>query len=229
MNRKQLALTVILALLAGFLGGRLSGQVFHPKPIQDEATTQPTAEEKTEETMKTVEAHEFRLIDKDGKTLASLSQRHHFESLSDVFAEDSKPTRVVPILIMHGKDANAVLTPYKLSMMDGEDVEAILSPHRLSVSDGKDTEAVLGPYTLSMSDIRGSAYLGQTSLELYDKENNLRGVFGSARLKGIATRNIQDQPQSSLVLFGKGGKVVWSAPYKQRKKEDMKKSDPAIF
>jgi len=52
---------------------------------------------------------------------------------------------------------------------------------------------------------------GSPHLQIYDKDRITRAVLGSTspRVMGIETKR---RPESSLVLFDKKGKVIWSAP-----------------
>jgi len=63
MKRGQLAVIVVLALFAGFIGGMVSGQFLGDRTVF--AREEPTAKE-------VVVAHEFRLVSDDGRTLAIL-------------------------------------------------------------------------------------------------------------------------------------------------------------
>ena len=51
------------------------------------------------------------------------------------------------------------------------------------------------------------------SMNLYDKDGKtVRATFGNVTLQTIRTGGIQQRPASSLVLFDKDGKVLWSTP-----------------
>jgi hypothetical protein len=56
---------LVLALLAGFLGGMGASRLF----------TRPVFAEKKTEAAKVIEAQEFRLVDKEGRTGARLTMR----------------------------------------------------------------------------------------------------------------------------------------------------------
>lgn len=63
MTKKQCGLIVVLALLAGLVGGLVSSQLFVGQPVFAETAQQNE---------KVVVAGEFRLVDKQGKTHAVL-------------------------------------------------------------------------------------------------------------------------------------------------------------
>ena len=50
------------------------------------------------------------------------------------------------------------------------------------------------------------------SLNLYDKKGKLRAALGNTELQTIRTGETHQRQPSSLVLFDKDGKVLWSAP-----------------
>ena len=60
---KQYSLTVLLALVAGLVGGVVSSQFYIGQPVFAQKTEQPG---------KVIIAEEFRLVDKNGKTCATL-------------------------------------------------------------------------------------------------------------------------------------------------------------
>ena len=53
---------------------------------------------------------------------------------------------------------------------------------------------------------------GEPSLTLYDKAGTPRAILGSTELETIHTGILQKRPASSLALFDKEGKVIWSVP-----------------
>ena len=63
MKRGQLAVIIVLALFAGFIGGIVSSQFLGDRTVF--AREEPAAKE-------VVVAHEFRLVSDDGRTLAIL-------------------------------------------------------------------------------------------------------------------------------------------------------------
>jgi len=83
MNKKEYSLMLVLALVAGLVGGVVSSQFF---------VGQPAFAEKDAKTEKVIEAEEFRLVDKDGRTRAFLGFGH------------SPINRGQPRLELHGKE-----------------------------------------------------------------------------------------------------------------------------
>jgi len=53
---------------------------------------------------------------------------------------------------------------------------------------------------------------GHPHLALYDKDDKIRAELGTTSLETSRTGAIERRPESSLVLFDKKGKVIWSAP-----------------
>jgi len=80
------------------------------------------------------------------------------------------------------------------------------------------TQAILASGNLTIKDksfiniYADNIFKGGAAIEIFDKERKPRAVLGSINLDVIATGEIQKRPESSLVLFGKDGKVVYSAP-----------------
>jgi len=53
---------------------------------------------------------------------------------------------------------------------------------------------------------------GEPALRLYDDNGKIRAVLGSTNLETVRTEVVEKRPASSLVMFNKDGKVIWSAP-----------------
>jgi len=52
------------------------------------------------------------------------------------------------------------------------------------------------------------------AINLYDKDGKtIRATFGNVTLQTIRTGGVQQRPASSLVLFDRDGKVMWSTPH----------------
>jgi len=64
MNQKQFLLTLLVAVMSGFLGGALSVWFLMPQSVLAQ-----------DEPQKVIEAEEFRVVDEDGKTLWEVSSR----------------------------------------------------------------------------------------------------------------------------------------------------------
>ena len=66
MNKKQYSVMLVLAMFAGFVGGVVASRLF---------TLQPAFAQKTSKPVEIIEAQEFRLVDKNGRTEARLTMR----------------------------------------------------------------------------------------------------------------------------------------------------------
>jgi hypothetical protein len=53
---------------------------------------------------------------------------------------------------------------------------------------------------------------GGPSLVLHDENEKTRAVLGHTALEATATGTVEQRPTSSLVLFDRDGKVIWSVP-----------------
>ncbi len=140
----------------------------------------------------------------------------------------------IPMISLKGKKADATLAILgdniiQLDLKYGrpqhhaitlwvDDVSAYFS-----ISDEKSGRATLSLYesggpTLRLSDKKGKerVYLSldedKPTLRLYDKKGKLRAALGMAGIEMTRTGTIVQRPESSLVLFDKKGKVIWSAP-----------------
>ena len=86
MKNKQPLLLILLATLAGFAGGLISNQIFQ---------TKSALAQKAPDHQKVVIAEEFRVVDKDGKILASFGTPGY---LSDIFPKINPSQAPVPQL-----------------------------------------------------------------------------------------------------------------------------------
>jgi len=202
MNRKQYCLTVLLSLVAGLIGGVVSTQFFISQPVFAEKTEQPT---------KVIVAEEFRLIDKNGKIVATLGMgvRSSPELRILTPAYDNR-TGVLISADNNGADISlfgpktdismrVMSTPAKFSPAF-EEAELKISrgfddDSSVSLKIGKAGEAISGP-----------------KLELTDSKGKTRAVLGRVSLEVTATGETRERPESSLALFGRDGKTIWSAP-----------------
>lgn len=86
MKKKQSLFIILAATLAGFAGGFISNQIFQ---------TKSAFAEKAPNQRKVVIAEEFRVVDQDGKILASLGTPGY---LPDIFPNPDKSQAAVPQL-----------------------------------------------------------------------------------------------------------------------------------
>ena len=187
MGRKQYSvMTVMLALLASFVGGVVSN-LFH--------IGQPVFAEKTSKPQKFIAAEEFRVVDEEGKIRCEIN----FSGLT--FFDDNGDVRTVleiSGLTVFAKNENGLLTS---SVVLGSGIrgggEPFLALHRKG---GKASAALF---------FRNNE---EPSLALRDKNGNTRALLGSKKLKSEQEREILKHPPFSLVLFDEKGEVAWSAP-----------------
>jgi hypothetical protein len=159
---------------------------------------------------KVIEAEKFVLRDADGKGRARL---------------ESLPSGLVRLVLLD-KDENVqsvlgVGVGRPSLVLAGRNNKTILTTSFLSIS-GKSrlTLAVLpsGEQSLALTDNTGRTRAelaievdGSSTFGLFDRTGTARAVLGSTSLES-ETGVIEKRPESSLVLFGDDGKVIWKAP-----------------
>jgi len=241
MNKKQYGLIVMLALVGGFIGGVISGQLFVGKTVF--AQNEPSPQ-------KLLVANEFRLIDKEGNTLAVLGQEEFDKRLIPVLRFGDKQNPPHSYMSKYGlscrsKDWRCNFLHSGFQLYENREnltfADALLSIEpplsslhglgykypsielrdnqrntrlRLAIHDDSDE-----PYLELRGKLKGDypvprlrVRLGQSNIALYDEDGNLRTVLGSTTLEVPHTGEKELRPVSSLVLFDKKGKVLWSAP-----------------
>jgi len=156
MKNKQPLFIILLAMLAGFAGGFISNQIFQ---------TKPAFAKKAPSHQKVVIAEEFRVVDKDGRILASFGTPGY---LPDTFSKKDEPQTPVPQL--------------RLGQESG---------FQIILSAGADT---------------GSKII------MKDEKNITRTVIGKTKLYIPQTNATYRRQVSSIVLFNRGGRFLWSAP-----------------
>jgi hypothetical protein len=60
--------------------------------------------------------------------------------------------------------------------------------------------------------LNGSAGAAMRLVDSFDKGSTIRAVLGNSNLEAVRSGSVESLPLSSLVLFDKGGKVLWKAP-----------------
>lgn len=230
MNKKQYALMVSLVVIAGFVGGVISARTF---------TARLAAADTSSGSLKTISAEKFQVVDKKGNIRSVLKQDSlllfdkdggiRFSLDMDIYGDAHMSLRDKDgtIRLMLGLDLGG--KPYiGLSDDDGEaDVKIEVGEQGsfvyLSGKDPAKGAAALGTDAqgthLSLSDRDGRSRLwvtvdpqGEPSLNLFDQAGKLRAVLGSATLRDVRSGINEKIPASSLVLFDKSEKVIWSAP-----------------
>lgn len=217
MSRKSFFLIFIAASVSAFLGGFASNQLYltaHAKAKGKQQSIQPFPE------FKVVEANQFRLLDMEGNCLAKLTIEEYFKSALDLLKSEqgeeySKRYRAV--LEMGTGSRTMKITENNIELKAGS-TQTDLSSDSLTIRDIKDgskqtdSSGRLTIQEISRPRIMINASKGFTAIKIYDEEGNERAALGSVNLNVIATGEIQKRPESSLVLFGKDGKVVYSSP-----------------
>ena len=203
MSKKRFFLIFIAASVSAFLGGFVSNQLY----LSANAAANDNGKQQSIQPLpefKVVEANQFRLVDLEGNCLAKLTiEEEQNKSGLDLLksSKTSKTTKTYHAVLEMG-------TGYRSMRMTKDEVEFKASS----------TQASLGSGNLFLKDksfikiYADNMLRGGTSMEIYDQEGNKRAALGSVNLNVIATGEIQKRPESSLVLFGKDGKVVYSAP-----------------
>ena len=191
MNKKQCGLLLVLSLLAGLVGGILSSQFFLGTPALAEKKVGP---------QNVITAEEFRLVDKEGKTLSTWGMYAGGPGI--VLFNKNGQFRAV--FSLTSPDEGPVLT-----FADNK------GNHRAIVGLGAERQPYVtlrdqtGKERISLSlDDDGDPYLA-----LYDQAENERAVLGtldSTKLKRTGT--IEKRSVSSLVLLGKDGEITWKTP-----------------
>jgi len=175
MNQKQFVLTLSVAIISGFLGGTLGVWFLMPPSVLVQGEPQNV-----------ITAEEFRVVDDEGNTLATLGSS----------------------LTLTSKDGMAEVR-INTGLLDFSDLLELQRP-----SPHPPTHTLLlqpGGITLRNKGWRVSKF-SSGSLELYDSEERIRAVLGSTLLKNPDTGFADIGPPSSLILYDEDGKVVWSAP-----------------
>lgn len=88
MNRKQYSFMLVLALVAGLVGGVISSRYFEGQPVaaapQKVVVGEPTPK-------KVIEAEEFRVVNKEKKVLATLTYQEERGGVIELFCKGGKP------------------------------------------------------------------------------------------------------------------------------------------
>jgi hypothetical protein len=187
MGRKQYGvMTVMLALLASFVGGMVSS-LFH--------IGQPVFAEKTSKPQKVVEAKEFRVVDEEGKVRCEMN-------LSGLtFFDDNGDTRTVLEISGLTVFARNEIGLLSSSVVLGSGIRGGGEPFLALHQKGGKASVVLF--------FRNQE---EPSFALRDKNGNTRAILGTKKLKSEQEKEILKHPLFSLVLFDEKGEVVWSAP-----------------
>ena len=193
MNEKYCWLMLTLATLAGFVGGAVANRFL---------TTQPVFAEKKAKPMKIIEAEKIRRVDREGKIRAELEADRFalwdkkgngtniYPHYLDVYSEKSFGRITPSALILQMKDCSTGLGCH---LFDEEFVSILLVDKR------RKTRAQL-------------MFGGRSTNLILTDENGYRAVLGCTGIFNKRTGTIEKRPASSLILFDKEEKVIWSVP-----------------
>jgi len=206
MNSGQYSLTVILALVAGFIGGAVSGQFFTDKLVFAQKKGKP---------MKVIEAEEFRLLDEKGKIIAQLKKM------------EGEP-RSVPALYLKTADTDTrtLLTSSGLYCSEGgrtfayfidglqllEKSSTLIHLGTLPILPGGQPRLILRNSDGMNSVELGNYGDGRPFIRLSDDRNQTLAVLGYTGSRDKYTGGASIRSPASLILFHEKGKVLWSAP-----------------
>ena len=203
MSKKRFFLIFIAASVSAFLGGFVSNQLYlSANAVANDNGKQQNIQPLRE--FKVIEANQFRLVDLEGNCLARLTieekQDVSFEEILGL-SKSAKTSKTYRAVLEMGSDSRTMrMTKDEVEFRAGS-TQASLASGNLFLKD----KSFIKIYADNM--LRGG-----TSIEISDEEGRTRAVLGSVDLNVIATGEAQKRPESSLVLFGKDGKVVYSAP-----------------
>jgi len=206
MSKKRFFLVLIAASVSAFLGGLVSNQLYLIKNTAankngEQKSILPSDHEIHPE-FKVIEANQFKLVDPEGNCLARLSIEEYKSALNLLKPEQGQeyPKTYRAVLEMGRDSITMRMTKDRIELKAGSNQASLVSGS-LTIKD----KSVVSIYA-------DNIFKGGTAIEILDDEGKLRAVLGSVDLNVIATGEIRKRPESSLVLFGKDGKVVYSAP-----------------
>jgi len=193
MNRKQLFLTLSVAITSGVLGGLLSVWFLMPPTVlaQDEVP-------------RVIEAQEFRVVDDEGRVrvrlgFGTVGDEGYLEETRLLFFDEKGEPRIQIRDYARG--------PFIQIQESGSGASAFLEIGPKPRFGMWNTQGGVGSrINLSFSNE------GIPKIELLDQDNKIRAVLGTTELKNTSTGSTEIRAPSSLVLFDEEGKVAWSAP-----------------
>lgn len=190
MAKRQHSLTLLLAVVAGLVGGLISSRLLMEQPV--------FAEKKAPHE-KVVRAERFELVDEDGNIFSSLQHEGLATKLTIRSARVSQDSLLGEIEL-EATPASAYVT---VNAAQGPKGGFMLS------SIGENIELFMGALG---GCIELASSKGGPRLSVQDNARRLRAVLGTTELKHTDTGSTEIRAPSSLVLFDEKGKVLWSAP-----------------
>lgn len=149
-------------------------------------------------TAQTVTAREFVLSNSYGEAQARL----FVENGAPVF-EFKKGTLAFLKVRSQGEEAFTHISPAYIQLANGKGVGTSVSAGGLMLADGK---VALGPHPGV-----NQVFVLPTGVSIYDKEGFATQI-GQTKLQTVRTGQTSDTSAASVVLLGKDGRVLWSAP-----------------
>ena len=205
MNRKELNIVVIVAVVAGLIGGAVSSTLFQVGLV--------TAQE-TKPKPNIIEAEGFRVV-KDGKTRAELSVNGKSAGLTVYGKGDNFSAKLMgsedsaALLLRHPETGLASLTAIETGLSLYFIVPGTGHMAKLLVTEGLSSFELSGPKSRSVSLHVGAD--GSSSVSLKEAMES-RAILGNVSLEATKTGDLIQRPLSSLVLLNEKGNVVWKAP-----------------
>jgi hypothetical protein len=193
MKRGQHILMVLLALVAGLIGGFVSSHLI-----------QPVLAEKQAKPHEVVVAEEFRLVDKDGKVIGTLSKTEYTDG---------------PVLRLFQAKMVTMFSPHGLHLHtrteDGKlNLDGFYTATDFRVKSGGDAISYFDG-ALRIDGEKGNIDLlvGENGPAIdLTEEGRVRATLGGKRLKTKKSGTLITRSPASLVLFDKKGNVIWSTP-----------------
>ena len=222
MTRIESVYIVLLAVVAGWTGGVLSGAVMRSEPVIAQEPAAPNA----------VTAEEFRVVGKDGKVRAVIggqpdgsTSAAFYDLHGKVRAEMGINAAGVSELALYdqeGKQPNPQGFAYlfvlpnggpRLSLI-GDAANLTIASERLAGYATLKIEPDNTPMLSLEGEAKGAALLtmlqdGSPSFTLYDPEGYRRAAL---EIKELRVSGKEPMPKSSLTLYDKNEKVIWSVP-----------------
>jgi len=200
MNRKQYSLLVVLALVAGLVGGIVASRLFTNQPVFAKEVTSKSTEISPE--LRVIMAKEIMLLGLDRKPRIRLMVDQngepglHFYDEKGIYRAGFSVGAGTPALTMYDKNGLRLQIGLMGLTSIGVEWPTIL------MMDEKGVNKV----TLTLDPI------GRPHLTLKDDKDNARAILGYTSLKHTQTVIGGERPPSSLVLFNERGEVIWNAP-----------------
>jgi hypothetical protein len=221
MSKGRFVLVLITAIVSAFFGGYVSNQIYLTTNARsnDNDKKQNIQSATIHPKFKVIEANQFRLVDPDGKCLAELKIEED-ESLSQFSDLPSKEgsTNKSGLDLLKSKKSPKFPKTYRAVLEMGTNSGTMrITEEKVELKKGS-TQTILASSGLTIKDKSfisiyvDNIFAGGTAVRISDEKGKTRAVLGAIDLQVMATGETQKRPESSIVLFGKDGKVIYSAP-----------------